>query len=77
MQRATAAAVRDVGVGAGVEFLYPIDLGFSFLAQVDARVFVLDFEENGASRSAATGAIDHYVGVNVGIEWDMPSAAQL
>lgn len=65
------------GVSAGVDFLYPLDFGFSFLVQVDARVFVLGFEDDPESRSAATGAIDHYVGVNVGIEWDMPSSAEL
>jgi len=65
------------GVGASAVFLYPIDLGFSFMAQLDARVFILDFDSSTTSRSAAGGATDHYIGLNVGVEWDMPSAAQL
>ncbi|MCA9607866.1 MAG: tetratricopeptide repeat-containing protein, partial [Myxococcales bacterium] len=47
------------------------------LAEAEARVFILDFDSPGTSRSAAAGAIDRYVGVNVGVEWDFPAATQL
>lgn len=65
------------GVEAGFTFLYPLDLGFALLAEAEARVFILDFDSPGTSRSAAAGAIDRYVGVNVGVEWDFPAATQL
>ena len=63
------------GVEVGVAFLYPIDLGFSFIAELDARVFVLDFDSPATSRSAAGGAVDHYVGLNVGVEFDLAADA--
>ena len=65
------------GVEAGVTFVYPLDLGFSFIAEIDARVFIIDFDSPNTSRSAAAGAIDRYIGLNAGVEWDLPAATNL
>ncbi len=65
------------GIEAGFTFAYPFGLGFSFLAEAEARVFLLDFDSPNTSRSAAASAVDRYVGVNVGLEWDLPAATQL
>lgn len=65
------------GIEAGFTFAYPLGLGFSFLAEAEARVFILDFDSPNTSRSAAASAIDRYVGLNLGVEWDFPAATQL
>ncbi|MBX3273674.1 MAG: hypothetical protein KF729_25645 [Sandaracinaceae bacterium] len=65
------------GVEAGFVVAIPLGLGFSFLAEAEARVFVLQLEPTSSARSAARGAIDRYVGVNAGVEWDFPAATQL
>lgn len=65
------------GVEAGVQLLVPIDFGFSFLAELESRVFLLDFDGDPSSPSAAPMAIDRYIGLNAGVEFDVPAASQM
>lgn len=65
------------GAELGVSFSYPIDYGFSFLAELDARMYFLSATPNEESESSAGGAIDRFIGLSAGVEWRMPPETEL
>jgi hypothetical protein len=65
------------GIEAGLEFTYALGLGFEVLAELDMRLFVLEFADDASGSAKAAGALDRYVGANVGLRWRMPSHSEL
>lgn len=69
------ASAHGAELGASLE--WPLELGFSLYAELDARVWVISATPNEASPSSAAGAVDRFIGLNLGAQWRMPSLAQL
>jgi hypothetical protein len=69
--------VETHGLEAAIDFTYAVGLGFEIFAEIEARLFVLDFAENAGGAAIASSAIDRYVAGRIGALWRMPAHAQM